>query len=318
MDSPLLHSALHDPDFRKARAAARELAARPDVAAVVAELTAALRHPEGVVRRRAGQALGVVGRAECVAPLLGALRDPAWTVREATAEALGPFAVSDDAARHALVSCSLEDRNPLVRDAAARGIGRLGETVVPELAKGLDHPHASVRARAARALSRLPASATVVGHLRFRLEDGHYKVREAAAVALGGCGEAAVMVLPRLVRACFENERRVRAAAVEAVIKLLAQERTAVLRFLEQPLRDGEPAEPILFCRLADGLPESTAAAFVAACSRRRDWDRRRRGLPEEPTAAATPTVAAAELTAVAGPAEAAWLLGWLCELFLR
>src|SRR5262245_22708004 len=158
-EADLLRVAVEDSDFRRAQAAARELARRPDLdlAPVLARFAQALRHPEATRQRRAAQALAILGEraAPVAAALIEAAGDPRWTVREAAVQALGLVAGGSEAAREALVSAALHDRVPLVRSAAAGALPRpASPATVAALCHGLQHAFPRVRCRALQALAR--------------------------------------------------------------------------------------------------------------------------------------------------------------------
>jgi HEAT repeat protein len=324
-EQALVRTILHDPDFRRARAAAGELLhSGVDLRTAATNLAAGLRHSDNFVRRRAAQALGVLGAAAtpAVPALLAALDDTSWTVREAIVQALSGLP-ADDAVRAALAACTLHDRNPLVREAAARAALRRGADAVGEFGPALRHAHASVRRRAAQALALFPlGTAGVIPLLRAALEDSHVKVRLAAVRALGDRDAEAVEALPRLVRCAFEGDARVHLAAAEAVDRLLTQPQAAPLRWLGEGGRlAGDVGATLRTGLKRPDLPVAVREEFVAACVRRRRWHRRRHGLEiDAATVLDGPwDEAAATASAATGQeAEFAWVLGWLCELWLR
>src|SRR5262249_46235529 len=113
-EADLLAVALEGGDFRRAQAAARELARRPDIdlAPVLERFAQALRHPEAARQRRAAQALMVRGEraAPVTAALIQAAEDARWIVREAAVGALEAVASGSEEARQALVRAALHDR----------------------------------------------------------------------------------------------------------------------------------------------------------------------------------------------------------------
>ena len=87
---------------------------------------------------------------------------------------------------------------------------------LPILERALESPHRAVRARAARALGRLPGEVRV-GPLAALLEPGEYEhVRRDAAWALGRCGRAALEVLVRTSR---DPSPGIRVAAIRGLLR---------------------------------------------------------------------------------------------------
>jgi HEAT repeat protein len=217
----LLRAALEDPDFRRAQAAARELAHRPEVD--LTPLAEALRSPELSVQRRAAQALAVLG--ERAAPAAGALieasRDPRWTVREAAVQALGALP-GMEAVRDALLQAALHDRVAIVRAAASAALaGGETEPILAALRAALEHPFPRVRCRALRALGRFPGRFEGLLPLFERsLGESHAKVRAAAAEVLGECGPAALPAIPALLRRLRDRDARVQRTAASSLAAL--------------------------------------------------------------------------------------------------
>src|SRR5262249_45657533 len=143
-----------------------QLTSQPVTDELRAVLTAALADPDGLVRRRAVQALGLLPPAEAVSPLAGMLiRDASWPVREAAAQALAGFA-GDEFARINLARAALRDRQALVRAAAVAGLAGVGEpartVLLAELRSALREPRFVRRRRAVAVLARLREPAAKV------------------------------------------------------------------------------------------------------------------------------------------------------------
>lgn len=123
---------------------------------VVPVLVRALRDSESQVRRQAALALGEIKDRRAVEPLGQALQDDCTAVREAAAQALGEL--GDPRAVDELVRILHKDESDKIvlfhdRHGAARALANMGnpDSLSP-LVEALEHPRASVRAAAARAL----------------------------------------------------------------------------------------------------------------------------------------------------------------------
>jgi hypothetical protein len=324
----LAQIALHDPNIRQAQAAVVRLREEAvHLSSALQAFMAALHHDDPLVRRRAAQALSWLGAA--AAPAAGALcdrlRDPSWPVREAVVQAIAVLPGHCAAAHAESLTVALHDRSPLVREAAGRAAVQLGLAEPAVLRPALCHPHARVRRRAVELLSRLsPGTSGVVPALADAIRDGHVKVRQASIAALGRCGAPALLVLPRLVRCAFATEPRERTTAVASVRALLSEPAASPLRWLGDALTSGDPEQALAAGLDRPDLPAAVSEGFRQACSRRREWYRKRGDDPASTSAwepPATTLGAAQELTAQLAPparrGEFAWLLGLLCELWL-
>lgn len=175
-----------------------------------AALCTAFTGPQAEPRRRAVQLSAEILPADAVLreALLAALADAVWGVREAAAIALARFV--DDATHARLVELTLHDSSPLVRRAAALG---LGERIEPARDYGAAVGHRFERQRM-RAADALGFAADAVALLTKMVTDTHPKVRAAALRALARLDPAAVRpLLPLVVRKCDEAEPRVAGAA---------------------------------------------------------------------------------------------------------
>jgi len=178
-----IEAARLDPDasVRAARLGALEKSG----ALTVAELTAALRDPEPVVRRRAATLATRVGgtgsRSTLPALLVDRLDDPDPLVAEACAWALGER--THRAAVPALSAMATGHADPRCREAAVAALGAIGdpgglEAVLAGLA---DRP--PVRRRAVVALAGFDGPA-VEAALEGCLADPDWQVRQAAEILL--------------------------------------------------------------------------------------------------------------------------------------
>jgi HEAT repeat protein len=344
--SELLHTALHDLDFRRSQTAAQALLRREgEMDAVLAGLAAALRHTEALVRRRAAQSLAVFGeRARpLLPPLTEVLRDGSWTVREAAAQTLGRLGLAEPLAREALVRCTLHDRNQLVRIAAAQALTQLGGEItaaVDDLRSALRSPAMNVRKRAVQALACFAAHTdSFLADLEDRLRDSHLKVREATAAAVGQLGGAAVAALPGLIRRLHDQDTRVHVAAAQALARIADHAPPALQPWLTLLVRPGQRAEEAVSLALNQhDLPETVRREFTRRCDRRAVWHENHGGEGTEKTKTGTRSAAEASRAAAeqaewvavkqapanrdpetvrraARAQEYAWQLACLCEL---
>jgi HEAT repeat protein len=144
-------------------------------------ILAALHDPQPRVRREAARALARLQDPRAVAALLEGIKASPDLLEEETVDALG--ALGDAAAVPALVS-ALENPRPLLRRAAARALGRIGgDLVIAPLEHAVQHGDTDVRRAALQGLRQSEAhgSAEVVAGA---LSDLHPSVRVAAAEAI--------------------------------------------------------------------------------------------------------------------------------------
>jgi HEAT repeat protein len=172
------------------------------------------------------------GLAPLLVPLLVA-RSPA--VRVAVAEALcgdaARAALEDEAADVRAAACGrvkdpaalaplARDRDPLVRGACARALGRIGDpAAAPALALLLNDLDASVRRAAVGALLRVALPGRTEMLLLAALTDEAAEVRGAAAAAIEFLGEEEAVV-PRAIAALLAEEPTMRAHALELLERL--------------------------------------------------------------------------------------------------
>jgi HEAT repeat protein len=137
-----------------------------------------------------------------------------WFVQKNAVRAL--VEIGDRRAIPALVT-ALQKDDALLEDEALAALTRLGRDAIPELERGLTHPHRKVRAACARVLGRVGArpSASLVAPL---LEAREPSVREAAAAALGEMDD--LEHAGPLVAHLDEPSWEVRAACAEALGRL--------------------------------------------------------------------------------------------------
>jgi HEAT repeat protein len=248
-----------DPEVREEAARALGRIGSPDTEAVDA-LVACLKDPQSTIRPDAAQALGQIGDPRAIPALVEGLACPMPEVQDAcahalqaikkpgrsrrTARALRKTEDASDAPVADLIG-RLEDPDPVVREEAARALGRVGS---PEAVEALIHRlldrGSAIRSDAALALGDI-GDPRAIPALTQGLSDGTPDVQDACARALGDIGgRQAVRHLLRLL----EEKRpdRVTASTAEAVSKLGILE--AVWEILP---RMHETANPVLRRQLA-------------------------------------------------------------------
>ena len=151
-------------------------------------LTGALLHPSTEVRLHVAEVLGDLRHPNTCAPLMGRLTDPHEfpNVRHAAAQALGK--IGDRAATPALIAAA-EQGDFWVRYAAIEALGRLGDE-------------------------------NAVGPLLRLLKQDTW-MRPATVQALGNIGR--VEAVPDLAAALDDSNDAVRAAAIEALLKIVVE-----------------------------------------------------------------------------------------------
>ncbi|HEY7509281.1 MAG TPA: HEAT repeat domain-containing protein [Vicinamibacteria bacterium] len=224
--------------------------------AVRAAAVAMLADPSPTVRREGASVLGGLGPAPADPALLALLRDPEAGVRQAAAYSLGrSFVEADRAVAERALSAALEDRSPLVREAAVFALAAVkGPLAERRLREALRDPSAAVRHTATERLGTL-RSAAAVPSLIDMLKDPDVSVRQAAATALGRIGDPRATD-PLLVALKDENPF-VRGAAEDALERV----RSAPSASLTAKLKDPSPR---VRAEAARKIGESGGASGVA------------------------------------------------------
>ena len=222
-----------DPEVREEAARALGRIGSTDAEAVDA-LVARLKDPQSTIRPDAAQALGQICDPRAIPALLEGLACPLPEVQDAcayalqaikkpgrstrTARALRRTEDASDAPVAELVG-RLEDPDPVVREEAARALGRVGSAeAVDALIRRLLDRTSAICSDAALALGDI-GDPRAIPALTQGLSDGSPDVQDACARALGDIGgRQAVRHLLRLL----EEKRpdRVTASTAEAVSKL--------------------------------------------------------------------------------------------------
>jgi HEAT repeat protein len=136
-----------------ARVRAASALGRMKAPIAVEELVRALDDPALPVREKAAEALGEIGDSRAVYPLLDKLKDPGSGIATEAAVALGK--IGDDSALPELLLAARNNLGLTPRRAAAvEAIGMLSQLrVLEHLAEFVNHPYASLRIAALRAIS---------------------------------------------------------------------------------------------------------------------------------------------------------------------
>ncbi|MGD0898684.1 MAG: HEAT repeat domain-containing protein [Thermoguttaceae bacterium] len=201
----IMKGLLQDTDSEVRVTAAAVLGEAQGAPAAVAILTAALKDQSPPVRAQASESLGRLGDRRATAALLSAMNDSEEAVREAAAEALGRL--GNPAALGPLVK-ALGSRDAGVRRAAAQSLGRLEDARALDALRGAlrDDPHWRVRQAAAAALGRAPANFHVP-LLIDALGDEHWAVCRAAHESLLSITHEKLQPDPEVWRAWWEKTR---------------------------------------------------------------------------------------------------------------
>ena len=268
---PLL-DAVKDPEPRVRASAATALAKiETDAKDVVPSLAKALLDSDPEVRQAAGQALRDIGplavdsltemlgaseprdrmnaattlheigapAASATPALLKAVGDPEPKVRIEVIDALGAVTASYDAIGPDLIRILQEERNPSVRDAAARALRNFGadaQPAVPALSAALtraldsgddgDGFHATTLAETLGEIG--PPAGTAVPVLIKALQSDHLRVPTAAATALGLIGANARPAIRQLTETLAHEEKKyvnVQAKPLAQIAQALAEAR---------------------------------------------------------------------------------------------
>jgi HEAT repeat protein len=230
---PLLVDSLGDPSWRVRKAAVERLIALEDVTSPVRALVPALADGENPGRRNAAlEALTRFGEA-AVPVLVEASHDADVDVRKQAVDALAAIGAPAAAAR---LGELLADRDPNVRAAAAEALGAIGARPAVEklVARVADDAEPLVRLSALRSLARLEVSLPAA-QLAAALADP--LLRPSAYQLLGFSADPAAEAA--LLAGLSAATRSAREAAMEALVRRIADARPAEQQQLVQRLRAG-------------------------------------------------------------------------------
>ena len=214
-----LFRALERPSPRVRRAAASALGTMAATQALAPLTQTLTQDKDPQVREAAAESLGRIGSRDALPVLRHALEDPEPAVRRAAAWALGRIGASS--AARALLHLLDQDPDWRVRATAAWALGRIGErTTAAALVRHLTHDEAvAVREAAAESLGRLGVATGEL--IRVLHEDRDWRVRRAAALALGYHPKAR-RALPALIQTLLKDDSMaVRRTATEAISRLM-------------------------------------------------------------------------------------------------
>jgi HEAT repeat protein len=197
------------------------------------------------IRRAAVEALSLLGPAAAPATpeLLRALSSE-WTLLQlSAASALGNLGSRGELAIPALVDQILFETDPVVREASADALGRIGLRSLPALKQLMQDPDASVRRLAIRALSADANEPSIRAALLGGLRDQETGNRMAAAAALFQ-GERIEPEVWEVLLAGLESDQR----AVRILAYRTLQKRPAALgqyrqRLVELSRNSSAPAQ---------------------------------------------------------------------------
>jgi HEAT repeat protein len=180
---------------------------------------------------RGSAALAAVGPADVplVPRLVAQLGDSNPMIRQAAAEALGRIGTAAASARPALLLCLKSDPFSQVRSSAASSLGWLGPApeVIAPLVAALEDDDPEVRRYAAHSLSLLAQLAgPAIPKLIDRLDDPH--MGYMAARALGAIGPAARRSIPRLISALRRDQSLARMEFASALGRFGASANDAI------------------------------------------------------------------------------------------
>jgi HEAT repeat protein len=183
-------------------------------------LLEAVRSDSSARRSAAVQALAAHGSAEAVASLeWTAAADPDPAVWHAAIDGLGMVAGSGGQAAHSAVDALvtlLSDTSR--REAAARVVAKLPPARIGDVARGLRHPHPSVRSGTVEALGRFQRE-DATRLILAALEDTSPVVREAAVVTLARVGALGIETAFAGI-AAQDPSKAVRRAAATALARI--------------------------------------------------------------------------------------------------
>lgn len=186
-----LHEALYDPSPQIRREATFALGRLRTLAAAEALMEHARAHPESVEEETV-EALGDSGQPVALPFLVETLENPSSILRRAAAKALGRL--GDARAIEALRSAATQPGDADIRRAALQALRNLGANDPSLFADALLEGHPSIRTAAAEAISEL-AIGDLAPSLRTALEWYPHEATAETAYALGTVGEESDLTL---------------------------------------------------------------------------------------------------------------------------
>lgn len=226
-----------------------------------------------VRRARAAEALGNLGRADCVPALCALLEDPDPDVRVVVARALGRIAEPEAAGP--LLDTLASDK-PVPPQPVAHALIQIGPNGGPAVLSALGHPVPLVRVTALDVLGLIGVSGAAGPAAGVLAGDPALEVRIAAAAALGKIGRRPALA-PLMAAVAADQPAPLRAAAARALgdlgavaavpplVELLADPRHRVAHEAAHALRRVGPAGLAELRRVAASAPTPLAASVRAA-----------------------------------------------------
>lgn len=191
----------------------------PGASEAIPVLIECIESEEDLVRRRAGSALGMIGRA-AVTPLVDTARHGSLEARLEAVRAIGVIGEDAGVAVSLLVTL-VGDENEDLANRAGRTLRSIGERAYPEMLAAMTSDDEIVRSRMSVHLnacgSRLRSE---MGRIIALLKDERVDVRVTAATLLAQCGESAAPAVGALVEAFDDDSHEVRVQAIEAIGKI--------------------------------------------------------------------------------------------------
>jgi HEAT repeat protein len=164
-------------------------------------------------RKKAAEALGLIGHPIAIGPLLKLLRDSDDGMREIATGSLG--LLGDQKATNPLIAM-LRDKNRAIREAAAESLRRIGSPAVEPLCHALNDENVHVRANVIVVLGKIGDRRATQPLCRVLAADR--ELAQYTAEALGELRDTAALEL--LIQALKQHEGPARAKAAEALGKI--------------------------------------------------------------------------------------------------
>ena len=185
--------------------------------------------------------------------LMRGLGSSRWEARRAASEAL----VSMGSPAITPLIDALQDRNPDVRWAAIRALGKLGDpTAIKPVTKALRDKDSGVRKTAAEALGKI-GDARATAALITAVGDEDWSVRQAAVESLGKIGNP--KAVDAVVNTLRDGYSDVRQAAVAAAVQIGKPAVAPLIKAL------GDDNPDTVICQRPDGVLTTGTATEVAS-----------------------------------------------------
>ncbi len=262
---PALAKALHDayPEVRKSAAKALGQIGSPAVQVLVE----ALQSRDAGIRKMAAQALAQAGpdAKEAVPELMDALQDKTSDVRMAAIDALGEMGEEGREAAPELARL-FYDPNVRLRERVRAALTSIGPASVEPLSEALsEQDKIEVRLDAIQMIALFgPAAKKALPALRKALTDPDYRIRAAAASALGKMELDGADAVPDLLAALKDKKLAVQSEAVTALMLLTSAGVPDLLPKVREADRKGKWVAPVSMAQRA-AKPANDLAGLVKA-----------------------------------------------------